>query len=109
MRSIPWTGRFDAVISWFTSFGYFDDEGNRAVLRGARAALRDGGVLLLDINNLTGVLRQFRPTDLVEREGDLLIDQRAWYAVSGSFVTERLVVRGGRVRRFPFTVRPLLF
>src|SRR6266542_3005848 len=23
MRSIPWSGRFDRVLNWFTSFGYF--------------------------------------------------------------------------------------
>ena len=33
MRTLPWEGRFDVVLNWFTSFGYFDDEGNRAWLR----------------------------------------------------------------------------
>src|SRR5438093_8925253 len=32
MRSIPWTERFDCVISWFTSYGYFEDDDNRQVL-----------------------------------------------------------------------------
>ena len=109
MRSVPWTARFDAVVSWFTIFGYFDDDGNRAVLRGARAALRDGGVFVLDVNNLAGVLRQFRPTDLIERDGDFLIDRRWWDAVSGRIETERIVVRKGRVRRFPFSVRTFTF
>ena len=30
MRALPWRGRFDRVISWFTAFGYFDDPANRA-------------------------------------------------------------------------------
>jgi SAM-dependent methyltransferase len=25
MRTLPWTGRFDRVVNWFTAFGYFDD------------------------------------------------------------------------------------
>ncbi|MGW3473529.1 class I SAM-dependent methyltransferase [Saccharopolyspora sp. NPDC000995] len=25
MRVLPWVGRFDVVINWFTSFGYFSD------------------------------------------------------------------------------------
>src|SRR5918994_1203808 len=32
MRELPWSERFDAALNWFTSFGYFDDEGNRAWL-----------------------------------------------------------------------------
>lgn len=31
-RTLPRTGRFDRVISWFTAFGYFNDAGNRQVL-----------------------------------------------------------------------------
>ncbi|MEV5328694.1 class I SAM-dependent methyltransferase [Nonomuraea sp. NPDC052634] len=32
MRRLPWTGRFDRVVSWFTAFGYFDDADDRRVL-----------------------------------------------------------------------------
>jgi SAM-dependent methyltransferase len=45
MRDLPWVDRFDRVLSWFTSFGYFDDEGNRRVLREARDALKPGGAV----------------------------------------------------------------
>jgi SAM-dependent methyltransferase len=109
MRAIPWSDRFDAVVSWFTAFGYFDDDGNRTVLAGARAALRAGGRLVMDMNNVTGVLRVFRPSDLVERDGAFMIDRREWDASSGRLMTERIVIRDGRVRRFPFTVRTFMF
>jgi len=42
MRDPPWEGRFDRMLSWFTSFGYFDDEGNRAVLAAAFRTLKPG-------------------------------------------------------------------
>ena len=48
LRELPFDGRFDAVLNWFTSFGYFDDEGNRRVLEGFHRALRPGGTLLLE-------------------------------------------------------------
>ena len=32
MRQLPWTGRFDRVLSWSTAFGYFDDAANRGIL-----------------------------------------------------------------------------
>ena len=52
MRSIPWTERFDRVLYWFTSFGYFGDEENRRVLAEAYRALEPGGLLAVEMNNL---------------------------------------------------------
>ena len=56
MRQMPWTGRFDRVINWSTAFGYFDDTTNRAVLDGIVRALRPGGRLGMDLDNLTRFL-----------------------------------------------------
>lgn len=58
----PPRGRFDAAVSLFTSFGYFEREkDDLAVLRGARAALRPGGGLLLDVLNREWLVRRFTP------------------------------------------------
>src|SRR5437762_2813116 len=49
MRKLParWTGRFDAVINVFTSFGFFDAPADdAAVVREFGRVLRPGGVLL---------------------------------------------------------------
>lgn len=52
MREIPFFEQFDAVVSLFTSFGYFDDPGDdEKVLAGAVRALVPGGRLLLDLPN----------------------------------------------------------
>jgi SAM-dependent methyltransferase len=42
-------GDFDAIICLWHSFGWFDDKGNDAVLRGFAAKLRPGGRLILDV------------------------------------------------------------
>ena len=34
MRELRWKEEFDCVINWFGSFGYFDSDRNREVLRG---------------------------------------------------------------------------
>ena len=98
MRAIPWSGRFDRVVSWFTSFGYFDDDENRAVLRAARDALRPGGRLLVEGNNLPELLRRWLPAIVVERGDDLMIDRSRFDPVTRRAETERTIVRGGRVR-----------
>ena len=49
MRSLParWTGRFDAVVNLFTSFGFFTEPADDArVLREFARVLAPGGVLI---------------------------------------------------------------
>ncbi len=106
MRALPWPDEsFDRVISWFTSFGYFDDEENRLVLREARRVLRPGGRLLIECNNLAELLPRWLPSVVVERDGNLSIDRPTFDPITGRSMTERLIVRDGQTRRFVFSVR----
>ncbi len=50
MRAAPCAGACDAVTILSQSFGFFDIEGNMAVLRAIHTALRPGGRFLLDLN-----------------------------------------------------------
>ncbi|GAA4608024.1 class I SAM-dependent methyltransferase [Actinoallomurus liliacearum] len=109
MRSLPWERRFGLVISWFTAFGYFDDEDNRRVLAEAARVLAPGGRFAVELNNRDWIIRNFQPASIIEREDDLLIDQRTLDPLTGRAVTERTVVRQGRVRRIPFYVRMFTF
>jgi SAM-dependent methyltransferase len=43
------SGRFDAAICLWHSFGWLDDAGNAAVLRGVAGKLRPGGRFVLDV------------------------------------------------------------
>ena len=43
MRELRGRERFDAAVNWFTSFGYFDDEGDRTWLEAVRRTLKPGG------------------------------------------------------------------
>ncbi len=109
MRSLPWRARFDAVVNWFTSFGYFDDDTNRSVLAQAYLVLKPGGRLGIENNNLAFIVRNFRPDIVWERDGDFMLDRNALDLDSGRAETERIVLRAGRVRRFRFAVRMLTF
>jgi SAM-dependent methyltransferase len=107
MRQIPWTGRFERVINWSTAFGYFDDTANRAVLDGIARALRPGGRLAMDLDNLTSFLGSYCPSRVVaaRRDGDMLVDRYHLDALTGRFEAERTIVRGGRARRVSFVKR----
>jgi ubiquinone/menaquinone biosynthesis C-methylase UbiE len=106
MRSLPWDdGRFDRALNWFTSFGYFEDDDNRRVLREAHRVLRPEGLLLIENNNLAGLLPRWLPAIVVERDGDFSIDRTTFEPTTGRATTDRVLIRGGRVRRFSFSVR----
>lgn len=51
MRELTFNGMFDAVFSWQTSFGYFDDRTNVQVAQGIARALKPGGRFLIDVVN----------------------------------------------------------
>lgn len=73
MRSLPFApASFDAVVQWFTAFGYFaaDDE-NRRVLDEVARALKPSGIYVLDLLNPRVVGR-----NLVERSETALPDGR---------------------------------
>jgi SAM-dependent methyltransferase len=105
MRSLPWSGRFDRIVNWFTAFGYFDDDDNRRVLAEAHRALRDRGRLVIENNNVPELLRRWQPAVVVERDGNFSIDRSRFDPVTGRSTTERVIVRDGETRRFEFSVR----
>ena len=105
MRSLPWRDRFDRVVSWFTSWGYFDDEGNRRVLREMYGALKPGGRLILEHLHRDNLFRRFERDTVTERDGNYMIDRHSFDPLAGRMNDERIIVRGGRVRRFSYFVR----
>lgn len=107
LRELAFDARFDAALNWFTSFGYFDDDDNRRVLRGAYDALKPGGMLLIENNNVAQLLPRALPWLVYERDGDFMIDRWRFDPVTSRGVTERIVIRDGRTRRFEFFVRML--
>ncbi len=79
MRNLPFPeGVFSAVSSFFTSFGYFEDElDDRAVLGEVRRVLRRGGYLLLDFLNADRVRESLEASDERVVEGQRVIQDRA--------------------------------
>lgn len=105
MRALPWTGRFDAIVSWFTSFGYHDDEESRRVLAECFRALRPGGTLLIELIHRDWLVRELLLESVTERDSDSMIDRHRFDVLTGRLHCERTVVRGGSARRFEYSVR----
>jgi SAM-dependent methyltransferase len=109
MRELPWTERFDAAFNWFTSFGYFDDEGNRAWLEAVRRTLKPGGRLAIDVHSRDAFMQNRLSAAVVDRGDDLLVDRHTFDVESGREETERWIVRYGNVRKTSYSVRFFTF
>jgi SAM-dependent methyltransferase len=106
MRALPWDEpRFDAVILWFTAFGYFDDDTNLAVLRAIRRVLRPGGRLAMDVNHLPRLLETLQSQQWHRRDADVALDEYEWHAERSVMTTRRTYIRDGLVREFSYDVR----
>lgn len=80
MRWPPFHAAFDAVTILGTSFGFFDEAGNRVVLAGAADALVPGGRLLLDLDNPWTLMLQPRRSWSEFGGGIFLIESSYDYA-----------------------------
>jgi SAM-dependent methyltransferase len=109
MRRLPWSERFDAVVNWFTAYGYFDDDQNRSVLREVQRALKPGGKLLIELNNRDYVLSHLQPALVIRREDSFMIDQSRYDVATGRMLTDRTIIRNGHVRTMQFFVRMFTF
>lgn len=97
MRRLPsrWTGRFDAVVNLWTSFGFFDDPADdRRVIGEFARVLAPGGVLLWHGGNRDGVMARFLARDWWQTEdGTLVAQERSFDPLSG-WLTVRSTWRG---------------
>lgn len=110
MRALPFgDASFDAALLWFTAFGYFDEDGNRAVLREVRRVLRPGGRAILDLNNLPRMLATFQRESFVRRGADVLLDVHGEFdEATRTMETTRTYIRDGAIREIRFTIRYFL-
>ncbi|HEU4562219.1 MAG TPA: class I SAM-dependent methyltransferase [Longimicrobium sp.] len=85
MREIAWRGRFDAVLSLYSSLGYFlsDDEDLR-VLRGAAGALRPDGMFVLETMHRDHIVGDYASRDWWETDDGITVwVEREFDAVEG--------------------------
>ena len=87
MRKLParWTGRFDAVVNLFTSFGFFRDPADdvRTIAEFARV-LRPGGTLIWHGASRDGVMSGFLDRDWWRAgDGTMVAHERSFDPLSG--------------------------
>jgi SAM-dependent methyltransferase len=89
MRAIPINGTMDAVVNFFTSFGYFEDEEeNHAVVHDVSNALKPNGRFMIDYINPVYARATLVPNSEREQDGYLIHETR-WISESNGRLNKR--------------------
>lgn len=111
MRELPFPDeQFDAVLSLFSSFGYFDGEDeNYRVLQNIAAALRPGGRFLIETVNREFVVRHSAPQQVYRPDNMTLIEERSFDPISSRTRVDVTVFEDGRETRLHHSIRIYAF
>lgn len=92
MRELKFEGAFDGVYSYFTSFGYYDDEENERVLDGITRALKSHGRFLIDMVNRDNILVHPNLRTWTQRDDGVLFMEEVSLQLSDSRVVSRQIL-----------------
>jgi SAM-dependent methyltransferase len=106
MRFIPFAETFAAVLSFFTTFGYFKtDAENQRTLASLHTALKPGGWFFLDYLNKDFVVNSLVPRDSRVENGFEILQERH-YNQSEQRIEKKIKIKeNGRVRAYRESVR----
>jgi SAM-dependent methyltransferase len=92
MRRLPsrWTGRYDAVVNLFTSFGFFADPADdRRVVHELARVLRGGGILVWHGGSRDGIMAGFLTRDWWTSSDDMMFGQERRFDPLSGILTVR--------------------
>lgn len=106
MREMTFEETFDGVYSWNTSFGYFDEQQNSAVIAKVHKSLKKGGQFLLDVVNRDYIVRQAPSLAWFEGDGCICMDEMTIdFITSRMRVKRTLMMDDGRTKEIEYSIR----
>jgi SAM-dependent methyltransferase len=98
MRDLPWRGEFDGAYCFWSSFGYFDEQGNAEFLRAVSHALKPGAPFLMDTPLIETRLPEMEAQERIWWPvGDLLaLEERSFDHVSSRVESQWTIIRDGQ-------------
>jgi SAM-dependent methyltransferase len=107
MRRLRFANAFDAAISMFTSFGYFDTPAeDRRVLRGIARALRPRGKFLIEMFNRDSLVATLpHQSWQVRDDGTVVLEDASFDLLRGRFETTQTIIDRKGTRAYTASVR----
>ncbi len=97
MRSLAYKAEFNAVVNLFTSFGYYDDQQNQAVLEGVARALKPRGKFLIDVMNRDWLLKHFRADSVRHFNRAIIITEEEWNPMNSRLTSTWKMIKADKV------------
>ena len=95
IRCLPFRPHFDLVLNLFTSFGYFDDEGNLQALREANRVLKKEGRIIVDYFNYEYTLNHLVPNSS-RRIEEKTFDEERRFDEKSQRIIKKITVKEGK-------------
>jgi SAM-dependent methyltransferase len=105
MRTFCRLDTFDAALSLFTSFGYYDDPAdNQRVLLSVCASLKTGGKLIIDLHGKESLARIFRKRSWEPRGEYTVMEERTVLEDWGKIHNHWTLLKGDKRHDFDLTL-----
>jgi len=106
MRQLNLDSVFDGIYCWHSSFGFFDEKTNLAVLEKVARALRAGGRLVLDVQNRDFVAPRSPSMVWFDRPGCVCMDEMRFDFFTSRCTVKRIVMfETGKSRELEYSFR----
>jgi len=96
MRKIPWKNKFDSVICWWGSFGYFDDKGNKDFIKDVSTSLKKKGKVIIDTHIMETLLPKYQPMGWVKFGNYKVLEERRFDFVNGRIDVDWTFIKDGK-------------
>lgn len=106
VRQFPFAYPFDAVISMFSSFGYFEDENeNFLVLQNIADALKPGGLFFIETANRDFIIAHNPPVQIYRPPNMTLIEERTFDSLTSQSLVDVTVIQNGTETHLHHAIR----
>jgi SAM-dependent methyltransferase len=106
MRELPWLEAFDGAFCFWGSFGYFDDEENKAFLTAVARTLKPGGRFVIDMPNVAeGLLPGFQERSWWPVGEVIVLEERRYDHVRSRVEVDWTLVKSGQVETKTSSIR----
>lgn len=106
VRQLPFEDPFDAIISMFSSFGYFEDENeNFLVLQNIAEALKPGGLFFIETANRDFIIAHNPPVQIYRPPNMTLIEERSFDSLTSQSLVDVTVIQNGTETHLHHAIR----
>ena len=106
MREMTFNDAFDGIYCWGSTFGYFEEDKNAAVIGRVHKALRSGGQFLLDVVSRDFIVKQAPSLAWFEGEGCVCMDEmQVDWITSRMRVKRTMMLDDGRSKEIEYSIR----